>query len=251
MVGWRIAGLVRGGGCALALAIALAVSSCGGSDETRAKAGSGGVPADSAAEAQGGSASGTGGSASGTGGNSGNGGGGTAGSPDSGDATDAERATCRVWCEEQADTGCPDTTPKAECPARCAALPRDPECGAEYIATTACVARGDLLVCAGNRLGIEANDCFSEIQPYLVCAACRPTPNDDTCDTCEKANCCAEFKAFVGHPDFTAVSECSRACQEQDGGLDCLSACLARFPDYSQTVSAMTACRERCWTTCR
>jgi hypothetical protein len=214
MVGRRISGLSAG-----ALLLSVAASGCGGSDDAPAKGGSGG----------------------------------TVGNSDGGNATDAERAACLAWCEAQADTGCPGVPSRAECPARCAALPRDPECGTEYVATTACVARGDLFVCGGNRVRIEATSCFPEIQPFLVCAICRPTPEDDACDSCERNTCCAEYKAYVGHPDFTAASECGRACQEQDGGLDldCFTGCTARFTDFGQTISAMTACRERCSATCR
>ena len=124
------------------------------------------------------------------------------------------------------------------------------ECATEYAATGVCIAREATFGCLGEGT-VVMYGCWAEMQPYLVCAACLPATEDDTCDTCYKTQCCAERKAYYGHPDLGPYTECVGTCANQDGGLACAQACAASFPDLQSVGTPMGECIGTCRETCQ
>ena len=167
------------------------------------------------------------------------------------------REACLRWCEKQAAAGCPGVPTAAECPERCDAIVPTLECGAEYARTGDCIAREARFGCLDDGK-LEMYGCWAEFQPYLVCAACLPATSDDACDTCYKTQCCAERKAYYGHPDLGPYTDCTGNCvtqdgslATQDGGLACLQDCAANFPNLAIAGNAMGECIGTCLGTCR
>ena len=158
------------------------------------------------------------------------------------------REACIIWCEKQAESGCPDLAPREQCAETCDAAAAYLPCPQEYIATANCVAQKAAFTCSSSG-DLEMRGCWTEMQPYLVCAACLPSANEDACDTCERTTCCAERKAYWSHPEFGSLFACTSACAEDAGS--CVQACAARAPNLGRVLQALLECNQTCSTTCQ
>jgi hypothetical protein len=216
-------GIVSGGFCAIAAA-ALFAASCGGSkDGPASPGGSGGVSGDAGSDAP------------------------TAGSG-GGPAADGVREACLAWCEKQAEANCPGGTPREQCPQQCDRLVPLITCAQEYAATRECIATKASFECLDDgKLGLR--HCWTEIQPLITCNACQVASGDETCDACMRTSCCAQLKAYWGHPDLGPYLDCTSLC-DGDAGVNCLQECAARYPNVRTVGTALQECRSTCRASC-
>src|SRR5262245_7301389 len=82
-------------------------------------------------------------------------------------------------------------------------------------------------------------DCSAEYSPFQSCAACVTLPRDDACDTCFKANCCTETKAYLGDPQYLDWINCVQTCSTPN----CSNDCLDMRPELRSKVEAAGNCQ--------
>ncbi len=228
-MGRTLCGIKGGVVCLLGLVLAGSMGSCGGADGSRANnggnSGSGGAP-----DAPLGGSAGTGGSVS--------------------DApVPGVREACMAWCDKTAQAGCSGGTPQEQCPDACESLLFQIDCAKEYAATGDCIAREARFRCLSDG-NVEMYGCWTEVQPYAVCATCAPLADDDACDTCTKTECCAERKAYIGHPDLGPFTDCVEGCTDQDAGTACVQACATNFPNLQAVSKSLADCIGTCLPRC-
>lgn len=70
------------------------------------------------------------------------------------------------------------------------------------------------------------------------------------CNTCLQAACCTELAACGGDPDCAGLVSCFRACDEPDGSMDCMSACVTTH-GVSPAYNPLLLCgADDCMTEC-
>ena len=73
------------------------------------------------------------------------------------------REACIIWCEKQAESGCPDLAPREQCAETCDAAAAYLPCPQEYIATANCVAQKAAFTCSSSG-DLEMRGCWAEMQ---------------------------------------------------------------------------------------
>ena len=154
---------------------------------------------------------------------------------------------CVRTCEKQADAKCADGTDRNKCKSTCSAIEADKECGPEYLAFAECGSTKASFSCTPTG-AIDMTGCWTDLQPYAECAACRSDPAD-ACDVCSAANCCDQRRAYWGHEDLVPFFECESSCIDRDGGTSC--GCATRYPRMVRAVNDMLQCHaEHCASEC-
>jgi hypothetical protein len=174
--------------------------------------------------------------------------GGSAGN--TGPTPDGGSAACIATCQKQAEANCSESPARENCNDICVAILADAECGSAYPLFAECGATEARFECTDTGK-LAMYGCWGAFQPYIVCGACRSSTSDDPCEACKKSSCCAETKAFWGHPDLDAFNECGSACAEADGGTSCLSNCMTNYPSLAAAIEAHASCpSQRCAAAC-
>ena len=150
---------------------------------------------------------------------------------------------CIRTCEKQASTKCSGAADRSECKSLCNTVQADTKCGTTYLAFAECGSTKASYACTPSGQ-LEMTGCWTELQPYAECTACR-SPGTDACDSCSATNCCDERERYWGHEDLVPFFECERSCVVRDAGSDCN--CATRYSSVVRAVNAMLQCHaERC-----
>jgi hypothetical protein len=77
---------------------------------------------------------------------------------------------------------------------------------------------------------------------------CEAATDDDACDTCYKANCCAEFVDYVLAPNALEFDECAAACADDL----CIQECADAYPEAGAAFLTLIDCVDQsCATQCQ
>jgi hypothetical protein len=169
-----------------------------------------------------------------TGGASGAGNAGTAGSPTAGSGGGGLMGDpgCEASCAKIVEAGC--DVFQGLCVADCETLlgPCDPELDAYNF----CVADTGTVSCATGMP--EITGCDMETAALDECLVCAPSGLDDDCNVCVKAQCCAQFVAWVTAPDIDVFYPCYEACTTSA----CLNGCIAASPVAGEAFITVAEC---------
>jgi hypothetical protein len=198
-----------------------------------------------------GGSSGAAGSAGGTAGNAGTGGGsaGTGGSTAGTGGTAGAGSNCEGACEKITAQNCSAEPDQATCVTDCEQdIEGSSTCSSQGVAVTACVAASATVSC-DEEGDAQFENCDNELSAWLSCSGCDADDDDTACDTCQKTQCCAEYKALVGDLDFFDLQACMDPCGDDEA---CMGDCGSTYPDATTKLFAFINCQEtNCGTQCQ
>lgn len=186
-----------------------------------------------------GGAAGSGGGAAGTGGSAGSGGG-TAGTGGGSAGTGGgDPSDCEVACEKITAQNCPAEPDQPTCVGDCEQdIVGSATCGQQGADVTACVAATAAVSC-DEEGDAQFEGCNDELAAWFACSGCDPDEDDTACDTCQKTQCCDEFKALAGDPAFFDLQACLDPCGDDES---CVDACVAQYPQTAQSLMGFFDC---------
>ena len=196
---------------------------------------------DSGTAGSGGGTAGSGGGTAGSGGGAAGSGGGTAGT--GGGAV----ADCATACVKINAASCPN-----EDAATC-----ESECNNDIVGSANCATQGSAIVDCVNGIATVTCDsegdpvfagCESQLSAWLACSACDASASDNTCEACQKTQCCAQRKAVFGNPDFMALIDCTAPCNDDQA---CIQPCKDQYPTaFAAYVTLIECMSSSCATDC-
>lgn len=169
----------------------------------------------------------------------------SSGSGSAGGGSSSPPGTCESVCSKALELSCPNDTQQS-CVSQCQA-----DFGAYDAAGCSSVAASQL-GCIQTKLtwhcgsdgeaSIDSqqllSSCKSESIALAGCIACVQDSNDDSCDTCRKTSCCAEWKASLSDPAVIDASLCAANCTD----AACASACFAKYPGAKTKMTTLQNC---------